>query len=156
MRRTFGSATGAAIIETALIIPLLLLMTFAIAEFAMMFYAYLALENGVSQATRYAITGNQMEDPDNPGEQLDREESIMIAMRNATPTLTLDEGAFTFSHLPEGADEWLSGVGGPNDIAKVSINYTWTFITPLVRPFFDNGQLNLTVESAMKSEGRFE
>jgi Flp pilus assembly protein TadG len=156
MRRIFSSATGAAIIETALVIPLLLLMTFAIAEFAMMFYAYLALENGVSQATRYAITGNQMEDPDNPGEQLDREESIMIAMRNATPTLTLDEGAFTFSHLPEGADEWLSGVGGPNDIAKVSINYTWTFITPLVRPFFNNGELNLTVESAMKSEGRFE
>jgi Flp pilus assembly protein TadG len=156
MRRTFSSVSGAAIIETALVIPLLLLMTFAIAEFAMMFYAYLALENGVSQATRYAITGNQMEDPDNPGEQLDREESIMIAMRNATPTLTLDEGAFTFSHLPEGADEWLSGVGGPDDIAKVSINYTWTFITPLVRPFFNNGELNLTVESAMKSEGRFE
>ncbi len=131
-------------------------MTFAIAEFATMFYAYLALESGVSQATRYAITGNQMEDPDNPGEQLDREESIMIAMRNATPTLTLDDGAFTFSHLPEGGDDWLSGVGGPNDIAKVSINYTWTFITPLVRPFFGNGQLNLTVESAMKSEGRFE
>jgi hypothetical protein len=155
-RRQWSSAVGASIIEAALITPLLLLMTFAIAEFAAMLYAYLALENGVSQATRYAITGNQMEDPDNPGERLDREESIMVAMRNATPTLTLQDGAFTFSHLPEGGGGWLAGIGETNDIARVSVRYTWTFITPLVRPFFDNGQLELRVESAMKSEGRFE
>ena len=60
-------ARGAALIEAAILTPLLLLLTFAIVDFGSMFYVYLALENGVSQATRYAITGNQMDDPSNPG-----------------------------------------------------------------------------------------
>ena len=33
-------------------------------EFAAMFYVYLALENGVSQATRYGVTGQTEGRPD--------------------------------------------------------------------------------------------
>jgi hypothetical protein len=155
-RRRLGGVAGVNLLEAALVTPLLLLLTFSIIDFASVFYVYLALENGVSQATRYAITGNTMEDPDNPGEELPREESIKIAMREATPTLTIDDGAFSFSHLPAGGAAWLAGAGGPNDVAKVTVNYTWTILTPLIRPFFADGQVNLTVESAMKNEGRFE
>jgi hypothetical protein len=97
-----------------------------------------------------------MEDPDNPGEQLSREDSIKSAMRDATPTLTIDDEAITFSHIPSGGDDWVGGIGGPSEIAKVSVNYTWSLMTPLVRPFFDNGEINLTVESAMRNESRFE
>ena len=153
--RRLGDATGANLIEAALVTPLLLLLTFSIVDFSALFYVYLALENGVSQATRYGITGNQMEDPDNPGEQLSREDSIKTAMRDATPTLTIAEDAFSFSHLPEGGGSWISGAGGPGDISKVTVNYTWELYTPLMRPFFDNGEINLTVESAMKNERRF-
>jgi Flp pilus assembly protein TadG len=135
-------------VETALIAPLLLLLTFAIVDFATLFYAYLALENGVGQATRYGVTGNQ-------AAGLTREESIIAAMRDATPTLTLADGAFVFSHLTPGAAAWLGGAGGPNDIQKVTVNYSWTILTPLVRPFFTDGKITLTVESAMKNEPRF-
>ena len=45
--------------EAAIITPLLLLLTFSIVDFAAIFYAYLALEHGVSQATRYAVTGQE-------------------------------------------------------------------------------------------------
>ena len=45
-------ATGATLLEAAIITPLLLLLTFSIADFGGLFYVYLALENGVSQATR--------------------------------------------------------------------------------------------------------
>ena len=51
-------ATGATLLEAAIITPLLLLLTFSIADFGGLFYVYLALENGVSQATRFAVTGN--------------------------------------------------------------------------------------------------
>ena len=50
-----------------MIIPLLLLLTFAIIDFSTVLYIYLTLENGVSQATRYAVTGQQMNDPNNAG-----------------------------------------------------------------------------------------
>ena len=77
-------------------------------------------------------------------------------MREATPTLTLPDGAFTFSHRIPCGNAWLNGAGGPNVIEKVTVNYTWDVLTPVLRPFFENGQFALRVESAMKNEGRFE
>jgi hypothetical protein len=144
-----GDDTGSNIVEAALLLPLLLLLTFAIVDFAMLFYAYLALENGVSQASRYAVTGNQVAG-------LSREGSIMRAMRDATPTLTIPDSAFTFSHMPPGSASWAGGSGGAGDIAKVRVEHTFTFLTPLMRPFFTNGRITLVVESAMKNERRFE
>jgi hypothetical protein len=148
IRRRLGrlaDSTGTSLVETAIITPLLLLLTFAIVDFALILYAYLALENGVGQATRYGVTGSVITG-------LSREESIKSAMREATPTLTIDDGAFAFSHLRPGGAAWLGGPGGPNDIEKVTVNYTWTLMTPLVRPFFEDGKITLVVESAMKNE----
>jgi len=147
---------GATLVEAAIITPLFLLLTFAIVEFGAVFYAYLALENGVSLATRYAVTGNLLDDPENPGTPLSREESIKAAMRQGTPTLTLDDSMFTFSHQPPGGGGWIGGPGGPGDVERVTVNYTWQFYTPLIGTFFPDGEVGLRVESAMKNEGRFE
>ena len=148
IRRRLKSSRGTQLLETALVLPLLLLITFSIIEFGAMFYAYLALENGVSQATRYGVTGAV-------SGSLSRQDSIKAAMRDATPTLTIADSAFTFDYLPQGGSTWLSGPGGPGDIEKVTINYTWDFMTPLIRPFFTNGQIQMQVSSSMKNEGRF-
>jgi hypothetical protein len=121
-------------------------------DFAAFFYVDLALENGVSQATRFAVTGSLMDDPAHPGTQLSPEESIKAAMRLATPTLTIDDAEFTFTHLVAGGTSWLSGAGGPGDVGRVTINHTFTFLTPLVRPFFTGGRAIVRVESAMKNE----
>jgi hypothetical protein len=162
MRATFRARPqgrgerGATLVEAAIITPLLLLLTFSVFDFGGLFYAYLALENGVSQATRYAITGNQMDDPSNPGSQLSRPDTIMAAMREATPTLTIPDSAFTFQHMPIGGSSWIGGVGGPNDIERVTVTYNWQLMTPLLRPFFPGGQFQITVDSVMKNEGRFQ
>jgi hypothetical protein len=146
---------GGSLIEAALITPLLLMLTFGIMDFASMFYVYLALENGVSQATRFGVTGNLKDDPANPGTFLSRADSIKLAMRQATPTLTIPDSYFTFSHLPVGSSTWVGGVGGPGEVEKVTVNYTWSFLTPLIRPFFPSGQLAIQVDSSMKNEERF-
>ena len=146
--------SGTSLLETAIILPLLLLLTFSIVDFGALFYVYLALENGASQATRYAVTGNLMDDPLNPGTKLTRDSSIKLAMRNATPTLTIADSAFTFSRLSGGA--WVAGSGGPSDIEKVTIGYTWKFFNPMMSAFFTNGRMVLTVDSVMKNEGSFQ
>ena len=69
--------TRAAVSSSALITPLLLMLTFSIIDLASMF-RYLALENGVSQATRYGVTGNLMDDPLNPGTALNQAESMKL------------------------------------------------------------------------------
>jgi TadE-like protein len=155
-KRRLSDARGTNLLEAAIITPLLLLLTFTTVEFSSVFYVYLALEHGVSQATRYGVTGNLMDDPANPGTPLSREGSIKAAMRQATPTLTIDDAAFSFQHLTSGGGGWVGGPGGPDDIEKVTVAYTWTFFTPLMRPFFPSGHLDLRVDSAMKNEGRFE
>jgi Flp pilus assembly protein TadG len=153
--RRLRDTRGGSLIEAALITPLLLMLTFGIIDFASMFYVYLALENGVSQATRYGVTGNLKDDPSNPGTALNRAESMKLAMRQATPTLTIPDSAFTFSNMPPGGSSWSPGVGGPGALEKVTVDYTWSFLTPLIRPFFPGGQLAIRVESSMKNEERF-
>lgn len=148
--------TGTNLLEAAIVTPLLLLLSFAIVDFASVFYAYLAIENGASMATRFAVTGNTMEDPNNPGSQLSRVESIKRALRDAVPTLTIDDANISFSHLPKGGQNWVPGVGGPDEVEKLSVNYTWDIMTPLIRPFFTGGKIVVQVDSAMKNEGRFQ
>ena len=143
-------------VEAAIITPLMLLLTFAIADFSTMFYVYLALENGASLATRYAVTVNTMADPSDPSVQLSRMDTIKAAMRQATPSITIPDTAFSFHHMAIGGSAWVAGVGGPGEIEKVTIDYTWHLMTPLLRPFFTNGDFHVTVDSAMKNESRFQ
>ena len=93
-------------LEAAIVTPLMLLLTIGIMEFGSVFYVLLALQNGVSQATRYGITGNTL-----PGSS--RADSIKAAMRQATPALTIPDGAFSFSHLPAGGSVFVGGTGAP-------------------------------------------
>jgi TadE-like protein len=146
--RRLRTCRGTTMLETALVLPLLLLITFSIIEFGTMFYAYLALENGVSQATRYGITGNAEAG-------LTRDASIIAALRDATPTITIDDTAMSLSHLPVGGATWLPGPGGPGEIEKLQVDYNYDIMTPLLRPFFTNGQFHIQVASSMKNEGRF-
>ena len=101
-------ARGNALIEAAIMTPLLLMLTFGIVEFGSMFWVYLALENGVSMGARYAVTGNKMDDPSTPGAFMTRADSIKTAIRNATPSITLDDAAFTFEHMAPGSTTWAS------------------------------------------------
>jgi hypothetical protein len=153
LRRVLRGSAGSNLVEAALLTPLLVLLTLAVVDFGGLFYCYLALEHGVSEASRYGITGNVMNDP--TGAAMTRQASIMAAMRNATP-LTIADGQFSFSHMSPGSSSWSGGTGGPGDIDKVTVSYTWTLMTPLLRSAFTGGQITLTAESAMKNEARFQ
>ena len=151
-RRVRGTQ-GTSLLEAAIITPLMLLLTFSIVDFGALFYVYLALENGVSQATRFAVTGNLLDDPANPGTNLSRQGSMMLTMRRATPTLTIPDAAFSFYNMAPGGASWNPGSGGPNQLEKVSVTYTWRFFNPMMSAFFPGGQITLNVDSAMKNEG---
>lgn len=149
--KRLGDAKGTALVEAAIITPLFLLLTFSIVDFGGLFYAYLALENGVSIASRYGITGRTLNDP-MTGTPLGHQETLKLAMRQATPTLTIPDSAFTFAHRSVGGGAWINGVGGPGELERVSVDYTWQFFSPIVGVFFTNGEVNLRVDSAMKNE----
>jgi len=145
LSRRLGDSAGQALLESAIITPLLLFVTFGIVDFGWLFYSNLALESGVSQAVRYAVTGQAMDG-------LSREESIKTVMRRAAPALTIEDDDFRFSHLVGGA--WVDGMGGPGDIEKLTVTYSHHIL--VFTPFFRDAAIDLRVESAMKNEERFE
>ena len=147
--RRCRDTSGANIVEAAIVTPLLLLLTFSIVDFASLFYAYLALENGVSQAARYGVTGELK-----PG--MTHEESIILAMRDAMPTLSIASADFEFTHMRPGSDTWEPGAGEPSDISRVTVTRPWPIMTPLIKRLFPGGEIVIRVESAMLNEPRFE
>src|SRR2546426_2936949 len=60
---------GQALVETAIGIVLLLLLTFSVVDAAMLFFAYLTLQNGVTAATRFGVTGQNPDDADHRSEE---------------------------------------------------------------------------------------
>ena len=135
----------------AMIVLLLLLLIFAVSDFSILFYVYQSMEHGVSEATRYGITGQQMPDPDNSKALLSREDSMKRVMRRFNPTITLDDSAFTFEHLA-GAT-WVAGYGGPNEISRMIVRYNFRPVCPLIGAIFTDGHVSLKVASAMRNEG---
>jgi Flp pilus assembly protein TadG len=142
-------ARGANLIEAAIITPLVLLVTFAIIDFGAIFYIWLALQNGASQASRFGVTGNTMP-------SMSREASVRQALIDATPTITIPAANITFANMPVGGTTWTNGsLGAEGAVGKVTVTYTWTLLTPLVRVFFPGGQVTLSAEATMTSERRF-
>ena len=145
-RRVRRWSRGAALAETGIIITLLIPLTFAVMDFAGILYAFQAMQNGVSQATRFAVTGNH--GTDGSGAALTRDESIQQAMRAATPGFEIADNAFTFYNVSKGTPD----TGGPKDIIRVTVAYDWQLLTPFLRPFFQNGYVTIRVASTMRNE----
>ena len=55
--RRFKAAPAQSMVEFALALPVLLLLTFGVIEFGRLLQAWLALENGARFGARYAVTG---------------------------------------------------------------------------------------------------
>lgn len=145
------SSKGQGLIETAFILLLLLTLTFAVIDFAILFYVHQSLENAVGQATRFAITGQAKQGTDpNTGQPitLDRAESIKKAMQDAT-MLDMSTATCTFTNITDPSGD---PTGSPGDIINVKVAYDWTIATPLFWSVFPDGKVKLTVSSAMKNE----
>jgi Flp pilus assembly protein TadG len=149
--RKWRSDEGQTAVELAFALPLLLLLLFAIVDFSLLFFVYHSMENGISEATRYGLTGQQKEDPGNPGYNLSRQDSMKLIMRESSPNIVLDDSAFTFEHL--NGSVWAAGTGGAGDISRMTVNYNWRPITPFMSVLFTGGQIPLRVSSTVKNEG---
>jgi hypothetical protein len=93
---------GVAIVEFALVMPILLLMTFGVIEIGMIMAVQSTLEGGLKEASRYGITGNT---PSDSG----RIEKIRAILEDHTIDLVdMSEAKFLVITYPS-----FSGVGQP-------------------------------------------
>ena len=129
-----------------------MLLTFSVVDAGLLFFAYLTLQNGVTEATRFAITGQQADDPSNPGNKLPRDETFMRMLTASTPGLTIEKKDVHFYDVTTKTDLG-QGMGEPKDVIRVTVEHQWQMLSPLLWPFVGNkGQFILRVSATMKNE----
>ncbi len=137
---------GSTLVEAALVLPLLLLLLFAILEFGRLFYTKITVENATRQAGRFAVTGNVKENPEAPGKNLPRQEAIRDYLIEHAPGVSIDRARIVL----EPADG-----GGPGQSVTIRVEHTFEFVTPLIGTLFEGGAFDFRYSTTMKNEPVF-
>ncbi len=140
------SNRGQAFIETGIAIIVLLGFVFSVIDAATLFWTYMTLESGVTEATRFAVTGQTL--TDSGGNALSRADSIKLAMRTEAPGMTIPDGEFDFFDVTTNS----AGTGAPNDVIRVTITHPYRPVFPILFLASPNGVFTITVSSTMKNE----
>jgi Flp pilus assembly protein TadG len=119
---------GSVFTEAAIILPLIMTLIFGIAQYAMIFAAYITLTNAAAEGARFATTG---------------------ASGGSGGVGSYTAGAIAPSLVPADAVVTVTGnflVGGQNS-QKVDITYPLNLFFPIVVPNSSNGVLQLSASS---------
>jgi Flp pilus assembly protein TadG len=140
------STRGQAFIETGIAIIVLLGFIFSVVDAGMLFWTYITLENGVTEATRFAVTNNTLNDAN--GNPLSRIDSIKQEMRTEARGITINDSEFNFFDVTTNS----AGAGAPNDVIRVTITHPYQPIFPILFLANPGKQFQITVSSTMKNE----
>lgn len=140
-RRSRRGTSGQALVEFTLVLPLLLVLFFSIIEFSLYFYTRVSLRHVVRESARFAVTGNTL--TDSTGAPMSRVQSIQNLIVKGAPGITISPSDITL--VPANG-------GGPGEVVRISVNYTYTAKLPPFRLFFPNGRLIINVATVTKNE----
>jgi Flp pilus assembly protein TadG len=132
--------------EFILVAPLYFLLTFAVIDFGRMFFVQMSVQQAIQEAARYASTGNHLPDPNNPGQNLSRVNSIVAEVQQAA--IGANVTSVQISSLAGGA----GSAGGPGDTVTVSVTTNLQLMTPMVASFFPNGIYTFTSSATVQNE----
>ena len=147
---TSGSSRerGQSLVEFALVVPVFLLLMFGIIDFGRLFFSQMTLQHAMREAGRFGVTGRHLDDPNNPGTQLSRVNSIITTARNAASGLDITNIRVTSSST--GTNQ---NAGGPSDTMTVSITSRLRLITPMIGRYFGtNGVYTFTASTTFQNE----
>jgi Flp pilus assembly protein TadG len=165
-RRTAGPSartepSGQALVEFALVIPIFLLLLFAIIQLGLLFGGQNSLVNAVRETTRYAATYRVI---DSTGAQDACDDLVLVKLDDALHTNPLT--ADTSSRLvPHPGHTWLAEYTwelDPNGTYYVRIavqaDYKFPLYVPLVSIFLDgmDGTIDSNLRLSAKEEMRIE
>lgn len=132
---------GVTALETAIVLPVFLLMIFGIIEFALIMHVSSLVENATHEAARKGATGDVYGDL-NP-EKLDRDAFIQKYLRARLGGWARDEGVITITTKTAGSlQEVIAGGGGggggvvkfgeAGEAVLYTVTYNWKILTPIM------------------------
>jgi Flp pilus assembly protein TadG len=155
---TLRSRKGVTAVEMALVLPIFVLLLFAIIDFGRFFFVQHTLQYATREGTRLALVGGTITGAG--GVPLDRTNSILTTIRNRA-AVAINPGSLAISIFPlDPAAGYIDptvtvGVtnpGGPGQYMRVRTNYVYTFFTPLIGRFFPLGQRTIVAEATYRNE----
>lgn len=129
-RKRSGSK-GQSLVETAIVLPIILLLIMGIIDFGLLFNNYIILSNASREGARKAALGGT-------------DAEIVQTIQNMSPSLQLARMSITitpgFASRNHGAE------------VKVAVTYQNPLLTPLIDRFFPGGVASLRCVSVMRVE----
>ena len=113
-----------------------------ISDFGRMYHCKSRLKYAVTQATRFATTGNTVADPHHPGAQLSRTDSIKAMIRELS-RFNIDDGDIAIVSI-DSAGRATPGAGGPGDIVTVTATFRVDVVAPLLSALLGKYELSAT------------
>ena len=149
-RGSFRRRAGQAAVEVALVLPLFVLLVFAVMDLGRLYLAQMTVQHAMREAGRFAVTGNHLPDPNKPGQSLSRVDSITQVAERAA--VGIDVSDVHISSL-KGGEKGPTRAGGPGDIVTISVTVNLKLITPLIGKFFSaDGVYTFTASTSFKNE----
>ncbi len=121
---------GQSLVETALILPVLLLLLTGIIDFGLLFNSYLVVSNASREGARRATVGNT-------------DEQILLATNNAAASL--EPTRLEIEILPNEAGR------SSGDPVTVTVRYGYSMITPVIGAFFPEA-FDIETSTTMRCE----
>lgn len=143
--------SGGIAVEVALCCVVLIIFISAIFDFAHMHYARSSLQHAVSQATRFAITGSTVADPNEKGKKLSREASIMYLVERISGISDFEKDDIEM-YVVQPNGSLVAGAGGPGDVIMVRASYRIAIITPGLAGLFKEGEYAFTCSTRFRNE----
>jgi Flp pilus assembly protein TadG len=143
IRQVLRRGDGAMLVETALVLPVLLVLFLGMFEFGRAMYVRLALRHAVGEAARYAVTGNEMTEAET-GEPIGRAASIRRVLAGAAPSL---------SFAPDRIEIDPADGGAPEQIVSVRVTYEYRYALPGLKEMLP--PVDFTATAVMRNEPFF-
>lgn len=128
---------GLVTVEMAIILPLFLLLLFGVLDFGRLYFTQITLQHAMREGGRFGVTGQQLEDPNDPGTLQSRIASIKRIVVQSAVGVPVDPTRIEVRRLGGDADE--DDAGGPGQTFRISLRYTFVFATPMLGRFFQEG-----------------
>jgi Flp pilus assembly protein TadG len=140
------SSEGQTIFEFAMVFTLFIFLVFGVFDFGHLFFVRMNVENALQEAARFASTGNHLPDPNNPGNNLSRVDSILATLNQ--DALGADITNVQVSSVNGGKDS----AGGPGDTETITVTASVSMLTPMIARMFEQGQYTFTSSVTIKNE----
>lgn len=163
-QRRRGSDEGAAAVEFALVVPLLLALVFGIIDFGILFGQNLSLNNAARDAARFGVVRQIDGSPGRSCYQVlkrARDAAVTIALDPTDVGITVTRSGTAICSIPAGTDlpasantaalariPCVGSVGGTDDQLNVAATYSGRLVIPL----WPNSSFSLTGNGYFKCE----